>query len=302
MGGACTSTSHHKGEMIQHFRIDNDYYYFNNKGTTDITLSTTTGDSLNSPTSILKKSARVRSSTTTTTTNSYLSTTDDHPTPQSPTTTTTTTHRKTTLLVLTPPPSFTRSLSTMSSTTNNDDVGDEQVPQQEFITTSPTTTINTRKTRPYSLTRAKSQLITSSNTIKMKALKAIIVGDDNKFEEIRDEIYSNLKKQHASEGFEFIHEIQALVSVTNTMKRHYELNYIMDEFIIPQAPRAICYAAEKRDPIMKAWMNNNDEILFNLLFDLAFGEIFRDVIQNPAFQNFLTDKFEEGVVELKNME
>jgi hypothetical protein len=51
------------------------------------------------------------------------------------------------------------------------------------------------------------------------------------------------------------------------------------------------FPGDKREAIMNAWNDSfceNDEVLYYLLYSLAFGEVFADVIQNPSFQDFVT--------------
>jgi hypothetical protein len=148
------------------------------------------------------------------------------------------------------------------------------------------------------VSRATTLLLASNKEIKMMSLRAILARNDTSVDEIRNDTRHFLKSKHASEGIEFICEMQELADITDKKHRHHTLNYIMREFILPDAPREVCFASVKRPPIMDAWNSSQSDVLFNLLHDLAFGEILADLAQNPEFENFLKQMLEEGVVEV----
>jgi hypothetical protein len=141
-----------------------------------------------------------------------------------------------------------------------------------------------------------------TTTIIFKSLQAIISNDEN-VSDIRKNACALLQKLHASENPKilnslFIYEIQKFILVNDVKERHHALNYIMREFILPEAQREICVTGDKRDSIMNAWNTSEDEVLYSLLYRLAFGEIFFNVIHNPAFQKFITQLVEEGIIKI----
>jgi TATA-box binding protein (TBP) (component of TFIID and TFIIIB) len=156
-------------------------------------------------------------------------------------------------------------------------------------------TTRTSNKHPLIVVSTKSSEVGITATIIFKSLQAIISNNEN-VNDIRRKACTLLQKLHASESIEFIYEIQNLVQVNDVKERHYALNYIMREFILPEAPREICVPGDKRDLVMRSWNNSDDEVLYSLLYRLAFGEVYFDVIQNPVFQKYIAQLVEEGII------
>jgi hypothetical protein len=147
--------------------------------------------------------------------------------------------------------------------------------------------------------RTSSLVLASSKSIRVKSLNAILSRNNQDLETIRLETQAHLKQQYASEGIEFIYEVQELKDLPNGKTKHHALNYIVKEFILPDSPREICFTAEIRDPILLAYEESNDDLLYMLLCKLAEEDVFSDIVQNQSFQDCVTRMVEEGVVQLK---